>query len=177
MRCGGAEPVVVGLSPAALVLNDDSPQARADTTLAEAISVSGHQPTIISRGQWGADESMRRGAPLYDNGIRAGIVHHTASDNDYSPRDAAGIVRSIYAYHTRILGWDDIVYNALVDKHGPIFEGRYGGVTRSVQGSYTGGFNRKTWAVSMIGNFDDMAPPPAAVAVGGLTQAEKWSRT
>jgi uncharacterized protein with LGFP repeats len=163
-----AVPVVVGLSGFAPMLSDGSPRAQADTALAEAISVPGLQPTIISRGQWGADESMRHGTPLYDNGIRAGIVHHTATSNDYSPTDAAGIVRSIYAYHTRTLGWDDIAYNALVDKYGQIFEGRYGGVTRAVQGSHTGGFNRNTWAVSMIGNFDDVAPTPAQLQAVGL---------
>jgi uncharacterized protein with LGFP repeats len=146
-----------------------SPLAEADTALAEAVSARGQQLTIISRRQWGADESMRRGTPLYDSGVRAGVVHHTATSNDYSPTDSAGIVRSIYAYHTRSLGWEDIAYNALVYKYGQIFEGRYGGVTRPVEGSHTGGFNRNTWAVSMIGNFDDMAPtPPQLWAVGLL---------
>ena len=119
LKCVVAAPVVLGLGAVAPVLNNGSPRAQADAALAEAISLpEGLQPTIISRGQWGADESMRRGTPLYDNGIRAGVVHHTATNNDYSPTDTAGIVRSIYAYHTRTLGWDDIAYNALVDKYG-----------------------------------------------------------
>jgi uncharacterized protein with LGFP repeats len=103
---------------------------------------------------------MRRGTPLFDNGIRAGIVHHTATENDYGPNDSAGIVRGIYGYHTRTLGWGDIAYNALVDRYGQVFEGRFGGITRPVEGSHTGGFNANTWAVAMIGNFD-LAPPPA----------------
>ncbi|MGH3643992.1 MAG: N-acetylmuramoyl-L-alanine amidase [Mycobacterium sp.] len=159
----------MGLSTVAPTLAG-SAQARADTALAgaAAVSVPGLQPTVISRGEWGADESMRRGTPRYDNEVRAGILHHTATSNDYSPLDAAGIVRSIYAYHTRTLGWEDIAYNALVDKYGQIFEGRYGGVTRAVEGSHTGGFNRNTWAVSMIGNFDDMAPTPPQLRSVGL---------
>ena len=117
----------------------------------------GQPPNIINRAQWGADESMRCGNPQYDNGIRAGIVHHTAGSNDYAPEDSAGIVRSIYEYHTRTLGWCDIAYNALVDKYGQVFEGRAGGIDKPVEGAHTGGFNRDTWGVAMLGNFDHVA--------------------
>jgi len=112
---------------------------------------------------------MRSGAPVYDDRILAGVVHHTATPNGYAPEDSTGIVRSIYAYHTRTLGWSDIAYNALVDKYGQVFEGRFGGITRPVQGSHAGGFNKNTWAVAMIGNFDLMAPTPIQLrAVGRL---------
>ena len=33
---------------------------------------------------------MRCGEPVYDNGIRAAVVHHTAGSNDYAPEDSAG---------------------------------------------------------------------------------------
>ena len=71
---------------------------------------------------------------MYDNGVRAAVVHHTAGSNDYAPQDSAGIVRSIYAYHTRTLGWCDIAYNALVDKYGQVFEGRAGGIDQARRG-------------------------------------------
>ena len=90
--------------------------------------------------------------------MRAGIVHHTAGSNDYSPEDSAAIVRAIFAYHTGTLGWCDIAYNALVDKYGQVFEGRAGGIDRPVEGSHTGGFNRDTWGVAMLGDFDDVRP-------------------
>ncbi len=135
------------------------PQAPVDTLpLPSAATPPGVPPNIISRAQWGADESMRCGVPQYDNGIRAGVVHHTAGSNDYAPEDSAGIVRSIYEYHTRTLGWCDIAYNALVDKYGQVFEGRAGGIDKPVEGAHTGGFNRDTWGVAMLGNFD-LAPP------------------
>lgn len=70
---------------------------------------------------------------MYDNGIHAAIIHHTAGSNDYSPEDSAEIVRAIYAYHTQTLGWCDIAYNALVDKYGQVFEGRAGGITKAVE--------------------------------------------
>ena len=53
-------------------------------------------PTIISRAEWGADETMRCGGPLYDKGIRAAVIHHTAGSNDYLPQESAGIVKAIY---------------------------------------------------------------------------------
>jgi uncharacterized protein with LGFP repeats len=144
-----------------------SPLASAGPAFLEAVEAPGQPPNIISRAQWGADESMRGGAPVYNNGIRAGVVHHTAGVNDYAPQDSAGIVRSIYAYHTRTLGWPDIAYNALVDKYGQVFEGRFGGITRPVQGTHTGGFNRNTWAVCMIGDFDGVAPTPIQLQTVG----------
>ena len=137
------------------------PQAPVDNLpLPSAVTVPGQPPNIIGRAQWGADETMRCGNTVYDNGIRAAVVHHTAGSNDYAPQDSAGIVRSIYEYHTRTLGWCDIAYNALVDKYGQVFEGRAGGMDKPVEGSHTGGFNRNTWGVAMMGDFDVVPPTP-----------------
>jgi uncharacterized protein with LGFP repeats len=136
------------------------PQAPVDPGLPTAVTPPGQAPAIISRAQWGADESMRCGPTQYDNRIRAAVVHHTAGSNDYSPQDSAEIVRAIYAYHTRTLGWCDIAYNALVDKYGQVFEGRAGGINRAVRGSHTGGFNAETWGVALIGDFEVVPPTP-----------------
>jgi uncharacterized protein with LGFP repeats len=137
------------------------PQSPADQfSLPTAVTPPGQPPAIIGRAQWGADESMRCGPIVYDNGIRAAVIHHTAGSNDYSPQDSAEIVRAIYAYHTRTLGWCDIAYNALVDKYGQVFEGRAGGITKAVEGSHTGGFNVNTWGVAMLGDFDVVPPTP-----------------
>jgi uncharacterized protein with LGFP repeats len=143
------------------------PSAAADPVLVEAVETPGQAPNITSRAQWGAEESMRSRAPMYDNGIKAGIVHHTAGINDYARQDSAAIVRSIYEYHTRTLGWSDIAYNALVDKYGQVFEGRFGGMARPVHGTHTGGFNSNTWAVCMIGEFDAVGPTPVQVNTVG----------
>ncbi len=143
------------------------PSARADPALVAAVESPGQAPTVISRAEWGADESIRGRAPVYDNGIKAAVVHHTAGVNEYAQQDSAAIVRSIYAYHTRSLGWSDIAYNALVDKYGQAFEGRFGGMARPVQGTHTGGFNRNTWAVCMIGEFDAVGPTPIQVRTVG----------
>ena len=138
------------------------PQAPADTqwTPPTAHRAAGQAPNIISRAEWGADEALRCGNRPYDNRIRAAVVHHTAGSNDYQPQESAAIVKAIYTYHTKTLGWCDIAYNALVDKYGQVFEGSAGALTGPVEGFHTGGFNRNTWGVAMIGNFDDVAPTP-----------------
>jgi uncharacterized protein with LGFP repeats len=145
------------------------PQAPVDISSLppEAATPPGVPPAIIGRSQWGADESQVCGKPVYDSAVRAGIVHHTAGSNDYSPEDSAGIVRSIFEYHTRTLGWCDIAYNALVDKYGQVFEGRAGGVDRPVEGAHTGGFNVDTWGVAMLGNFDLVPPTPIQLRTTG----------
>ena len=132
-----------------------------------AATVPGQAPHIITRAQWGANESMKCGNPIYDTGIRAGVVHHTAGSNDYTPQDSAGIVRSIYEYHARTLGWCDIAYNAMVDKYGQVFEGRAGGMSRAVQGAHTGGFNTDTWGVAMLGDFNAEPPTPIQLRTTG----------
>jgi uncharacterized protein with LGFP repeats len=144
-----------------------SPRAPAEPAWPEASLAVSQPPHIITRAQWGADESLRCAGPVYNNGIKAGIVHHTAGANDYSPGDSAGIVRAIHAYHTRTLGWCDIAYNALVDKYGQVFEGRFGGITRPVEGSHTGGFNKNTWAVALMGNFNVVPPTPIQLRTVG----------
>ena len=145
------------------------PQSPVDTqwTPPTATLGPGQPPNIISRAQWGAGTSMRCGGPSYGSGIRAAVLHHTATGNDYSPQDSAAIIRSIYAYHTITLGWCDIAYNALVDKYGQVFEGRGGGITKDVLGSHTGGFNRDVWGVSLIGDFDEDPPPDIMVKTMG----------
>ncbi|HEU0190371.1 MAG TPA: N-acetylmuramoyl-L-alanine amidase [Mycobacterium sp.] len=122
------------------------------------ITAPGQPPQIIPREHWGGPEQNRCGEPT-DFRVRAAVIHHTAGSNDYGPEDSARIVRAIYAYHTRTLGWCDIGYNALVDKYGQVFEGRAGGITKGIRGTHAGGFNYGTWGVSMIGTFDDSPPP------------------
>jgi uncharacterized protein with LGFP repeats len=135
--------------------------------LPTAATVPGQAPVVISRAGWGADEKLKCGNTVYDSGVRAAVVHHTAGSNDYSPEDSAGIVRSIYEYHTRQLGWCDIAYNALVDKYGQVFEGRAGGMSRPVEGSHVGGFNKDTWGVAMMGDFETVPPTPIQIRTTG----------
>ena len=120
-------------------------------------------PPIVTRRQWGADESLRRGRPDYAK-VKMAFIHHTASGNTYTAAEAPAVVRAIFAYHTRGLGWSDIGYNFLVDRFGTIYEGRYGGMKRGVVGAQVLGFNRGSTGISVIGNFSGDAPPAAALA-------------
>lgn len=136
--------------------------------IAEESDVTG-MPRVITRAGWGADESIRSQNPTYDEKLVAATVHHTAGANNYSQAEAAGIVRGIYKYHTAVLGWGDIGYNALVDKYGNIYEGRYGGLTKNVQGAHAGGFNKGTFGISMMGDYSTAHPTPAMInSVGAM---------
>ncbi|RMI34199.1 N-acetylmuramoyl-L-alanine amidase [Nocardia stercoris] len=133
---------------------------------ATAATVAGG-PKVITRKQWGADESLRCQDPTYDDSLGGITVHHSAGRNEYTKAESAGIVRAIYAYHAKTLGWCDIGYNALVDKYGQIFEGRYGGLDKPVEGAHAGGFNENTAGVAMLGNFTDQPPTDAQLQATG----------
>ncbi|MEU3445978.1 peptidoglycan recognition protein [Streptomyces thermolilacinus] len=123
------------------------------------------RPPITSRAGWGADESISPEAPGYLPGgkIKAVVVHHTAESNSYTCEQAPAVVRGIYAYHVKQLGWKDIGYNFLVDKCGTVYEGRKGGVDRPVQGAHAYGFNAETTGISVLGTYTDAAPSQAAM--------------
>ncbi|MBW3659615.1 MAG: cell wall-binding repeat-containing protein, partial [Actinobacteria bacterium] len=69
---------------------------------------------------------------------------------------------AIYAYHLNN-GWDDIAYNFLVDRFGRIWEGRAGGITKAIMGGHAAGWNAGSTGVSVLGNFQGVEPPKAAV--------------
>ena len=182
----GTEPVLVGRvdraqvrlssrdgsSPAGVRLDVIDPGASAPTATVDtsdtALSISAarssavQQPTIRSRAQWGADESMRSGSPSYGE-VSGGVIHHTVNANDYTEAAVPAILRSIYAYHTVSRGWSDIGYNFLVDRFGRIWEGRYGGIGRPVIGAHTLDYNGATFGASAIGNFETAQPSAAMV--------------
>jgi hypothetical protein len=120
------------------------------------------QPAIMTRAQWGADESLRNGFAGYGETISAAFVHHTTGASDYTSAEVPGMIRAIYAYHTQTLGWADIGYNFVVDRFGRLYEGRWGGTDQPVIGAHTGGFNTNTVGVAALGDHETN-PVPAAV--------------
>jgi hypothetical protein len=110
-------------------------------------------PPIIPRLSWGADESIRRHPPVYASALVMAFVHHTVNSNAYTRAESAAIVRGIEIYHVKGNGWWDIGYNFLVDKYGQVFEGRFGGVDKNVNGAHTMGFNAGTVGVAVIGDY------------------------
>ncbi|GAA1924570.1 FG-GAP-like repeat-containing protein [Nocardioides hwasunensis] len=133
------------------------------------------QPTIFSRAQWGADESIRNKSALSYGTINGGFVHHTVNANDYTEAQVPAIIRSIYAYHVKSRGWSDIGYNFLVDRFGRIWEGRYGGIDKPVVGAHTLNYNQYSFAMSAIGNFDVVQPPDVMLRAYGQLFAWKLS--
>jgi len=122
------------------------------------------QPGIISRAQWGADESWRShnpdcGEPRYAENATYAVVHHTATTNSYSPQDSAAMIRGIYEFHVFGNGWCDIAYNFLIDRFGQTFEGRFGGIKEPVIGGHTGGFNTRSIGVAVLGDFTTSTVP------------------
>ncbi|MDN2502346.1 hypothetical protein FHY52_37515, partial [Nocardia nova] len=161
------DPAQQAASQLSAVLINPGRGAIDDNLTSVAAPLPGGGPKVISRAQWGADESLRCEEPTYDDGLGGITVHHTAGRNDYTKAESAGIVRAIYAYHAKTLGWCDIGYNALVDKYGQIFEGRYGGLDRPVEGAHAGGFNENTAGVAMMGDFETEPPSDAQLQATG----------
>ncbi|MGK5678198.1 N-acetylmuramoyl-L-alanine amidase [Actinoplanes sp. URMC 104] len=117
-------------------------------------------PRMLTRAAWGANEAIVQGAPEYTGPTQVFFVHHTASGNDYSCAQSASIVRGIQAYQVRSRGWDDVGYNFLIDKCGTVFEGRKGGVGRTVLGAHTLGFNADASSIAVIGNYGGVRVTP-----------------
>jgi hypothetical protein len=138
---------------------------------ARRLEVAG-SPLVISRFDWGADESIRRAPPLYGDAIHFAVVHHTAGTNNYTRAQSAAIVRGIELYHVKGNGWNDIGYNFLVDKYGQVFEGRYGGIDKAVVGAHAQGFNTGSVGVAVLGSYG--AQPITAAAEAALEPLLAW---
>ena len=119
------------------------------------------QPKLVTREEWGANESLRDGRPTYLRTIKQVHVHHTVNSNTYARDDVPALIRGMYAYHTQSLGWSDIGYNFLVDRFGRAFVGRAGRPAKLVRGAHTLGFNAESTGVSAIGNYDTVRPSDA----------------
>ncbi|MCD2188841.1 N-acetylmuramoyl-L-alanine amidase [Actinomycetospora soli] len=144
-----------------------------DARAVAASTASPGRPAVVTRAQWGADEKLMTWPPEYTPTVRAVTIHHTAGTNAYTAADSAAIVRGIYAYHAKTLGWGDIGYNVLVDRFGTVFEGRKGGLDRPVIAAHAGGFNRETFGIGMMGDFTSVAPPGAQIEATAKLAAYK----
>ncbi|HEU0164819.1 MAG TPA: N-acetylmuramoyl-L-alanine amidase, partial [Thermomicrobiales bacterium] len=130
-------------------------------------------PTVVTREEWGADESWRYDSsigqiwpPEYQT-VEHVIVHHTDTPTTQDPIVA---IRSIYYYHAVDQGWGDIGYNYLVDRNGRIYEGRYGG--QNVIGGHSYEYANGSSGISIIGDYQDS--PPSDVSVAGLVAIASW---
>ncbi|WP_324783112.1 peptidoglycan recognition protein [Streptomyces sp. H51] len=162
--------VIPALDRAATVREMTVLRAGGLTSSQRAKPYIGPRPRIVTRRGWGADEGLREGGFVFTKKVKAAFVHHTATGNGYSCSQAASVIRGIYRYHVRSMGWRDIGYNFLVDKCGNIYEGRAGGVANPVMGAHTLGFNSNSMGIAVLGTFGSHKPPAAALrAIARLT--------
>lgn len=139
------------------------------------------QPGLVTRAQWGADESLRFNADGTEKWTPAFyptqklVVHHTATQNDDS--DPAATVRAIYRYHAIDKGWGDIGYNFLVDGNGTTYKGRYSGPagtlssdsatgenadSHGVTAAHVSGYNSGTMGIAVLGTYTSRSLPATA---------------
>ncbi|MGI8973658.1 MAG: N-acetylmuramoyl-L-alanine amidase [Gaiella sp.] len=136
-----------------------------------AVAAAG-APALVSRAAWLADESIRKGEPDVAPVLRMASVHHTAGTNSYTRAQAPAVVRAIQLYHVKANGWNDIGYNALVDRFGTVYEGRHGGVEANVVGAHARGFNTGSFGIAVMGDFRTVDPP--AEALDALVRTLAW---
>jgi N-acetylmuramoyl-L-alanine amidase-like protein len=137
----------VNAGPVAQLINDIT-GAFADMwhSYADAVPIGAQK--ILTRQDWGADESLMKWAPKYQR-VQKAIIHHTVTDDGGT--NPAATIRSMYYFHAVTRGWGDIGYNYLVDKYGNIWTGRSGG--DHVIAGHAYGWNNGSIGVAAIGDY------------------------
>jgi hypothetical protein len=148
---------------------------RVERTVPATAGAEARTPNIVTRAEWGADESLKRttgSCRRQFHPLGQLFVHHTAGSNfDGNPK---ATMRAIYWFHVVRQGWCDIGYNFVVSHDGRIFEGRWArsyspwevhdSESKSgepVAGAHVSGFNSGSVGISVMGNFQTARPSPA----------------
>ncbi len=136
----------------------------AGASIAEDRAAGAEVPPIIARSQWASagweyeNQSCDDGPSISDH-VRAVVVHHTVTTNDYSEAAVPDLLRAIHYSHTVINGWCDIGYNFVVDRFGRIWEARTGSLDEAIIGGHARGFNTSTVGVALLGQHHPGARP------------------
>lgn len=133
-------------------------------------------PTFITREEWSAG-TVNTSRLSYAKELKAICIHHTGGSNTYTAAQSPQVVRGMFTYHTKTLGWADLGYNVVVDKYGQIFEGRAGGLHRNVAGAHARGFNTGSCGISVMGDYMDIPVPTAALNAIATVAAWKLAST
>lgn len=151
----------------------DGPRELRTVPIVTARDSTAETPNIVTRAEWGADESLKRKSGSCKRAfypVQQLFVHHTAgSNNDPNP---AATMRAIYHYHAVSRGWCDIGYNFVIGRDGTIFEGRWARKYapwethtgedldgRAVAGAHVAGYNSGSVGISLMGNFQTSKVP------------------
>ncbi len=153
-----------------------APGAGIDLSTARRLAFQGQSwppPPIVTREEWGADESLRKPGTTYDSTVQKLIVHHTVTPNN--PSDPAAVLRSIYQYAVS-REYIDVPYNWLIDQNGRIYEGRWardyppGQVHNgeaangnNVRAAHALNHNARTIGVAFMGTYTTFLPPQPAI--------------
>ncbi len=133
------------------------------------------EPKFVTRAEWGARKRKGgcepRDKPSFGK-VKASVIHHTVSTNTYSRAEAPGLVLGICLFHRNGNGWDDIGYNALVDRFGTLYQGRAGGMSRAVIGAQAEGINTYTTGIASIG--DHTSKPPSKKTKRAIVRYLAW---
>ncbi|MGH2808020.1 MAG: N-acetylmuramoyl-L-alanine amidase [Actinomycetota bacterium] len=144
-------------------------------TIPATAEAAARTPDIVTRAEWGADESVKRtsgGCVRKFFPVQQLFVHHTAGSNfDKHPK---ATMRAIYWYHVVRQGWCDVGYNFVISPDGTVFEGRWARSYapwethdsedrkgRAVVGAHVSNFNSGSVGISVMGNYSQVKPPPA----------------
>ena len=164
-----------------VAINAHAPTKTISPAADHAASAAVEQPDVLTRAEWGADESLRfdesgteKWPPAFYP-VQKLIVHHTAGRND--DPDPAATVRAIYYMDAITRNWGDLGYNFLIDENGRIYEGRHarpyapGEVPtgedlegNSVAGAHVLNFNSGTVGIVLLGKLVNQDATPAARA-------------
>jgi hypothetical protein len=171
--------VVAGTTVVAPRVLGRGPRALGDTDLVVAQSVPA--PPIVTRAQWGADESLGNKERSFGT-IKKVVVHHTAIDEEDPVKQIQGILR----YHTQSRGWDDIGYNFLIDRAGTVYEGRWARAYadgeihtgedtrgRGVVGAHAAGYNTGSVGIAILGTYTSKGVTDATMRALASTIAWK----
>ena len=153
----------------AINTTDGPTESVAGTLAATADLGCSDTSTIVTRCEWGADETLMTWAPEFFPTQKL-TVHHTATAN--GDADPAATVRAIYRYQAVDRGLGDIGYQYLIDEQGRVYEGRYSGNdaysahdaagTKVVTAAHIGGYNSGNTGIALLGTLTSVDAKPAA---------------